>query len=854
MNLKTTYVLFAVLAAALVGLALTQIFGSRGGSQSDYVFAELHAKKSAVKDDEIDSVRIDHGDGGTTIAFKRDDKKSWVMEEPQGFRVDRFAVDNLVRDVIGAQKEKVDVVKDPKEYELDHPRVTVTISKGEQSWELKVGKQDQGNDPHVFVTASTRPKEPVAVKKSRLAGVFKSVNDFRARELVAANTNEAQSVELQGHGQKEPIILEKDTGGRWAFKKPAGFGEADYEGEGPPPLATEARKITGVLGLLQAVTGLRVEGEGDFIADNVSAQELKDKYGLDGSDPATLRVEIKASKMIPNETEKTTTTETLLIGKKVPEDKEAKKDDKKDEKKDEKKGDKDKKPDERAEYYYARLGNENNIVKVPLKKVDSLVQLAGEPDTLRDRTLAQFDRDKIDAIQIENSEGTFRLFKADAIEPWKLWREKTGVTAEASTVQGLLDALDPKKEGKRRVDNFPAKKPEEVGMDKNARLAVVSLWSEGVKKQEKKDAEPELKDPKAPPTVRLTVGKREKDRGLVYVLRELAGDKAPQLLLVKDKETGKEGLVDRVTPGPLAYIDRKFPSFTPGEGVEFKQLSLTRGGETFLLKHEKTGDTETWKFEAPKDSAGRLADRHAVEDLLFFGLQRIMPLRVVAEKPNDKQLEGFGLKPPQFEATVTLTDKDKKEDKYTYQFGKETPDKSGIFAKSSRSDLVYVIPSAVLNSLQAELQDKAVFAFDVEKVRSLKLSGWLNVSGVLQMLNLERKSKQSWIAKEPQGYEPEPTTTENFVLSLSSLRAIKFLQGGVKPEYGLDPKTNKSLLLIEIIVDGEKEPLKLTIGAANTQDKAYYATSSNLKGQVFLVPEDTFKRVLEKMGYFSKQG
>src|SRR5262249_13950782 len=135
-----------------------------------------------------------------------------------------------------------------------------------------------------------------------------------------------------------------------------------------------------------------------------------------------------------------------------------------------------------------------------------------------------------------------------------------------------------------------------------------------------------------------------------------------------------------------------------------------------------------------------------------------------------------------------------------------------------------------------------------------KLSGWLNVSGVLQTLNLERKLKQSWIAREPQGYEPEPTTAENFLLTLSNLRAIKFLKGGLKPEYGLDPKTNKSLLLIEIIVDGEKEPLKLTIGAANTQDKAYYATSSNLKDQVFLVAEDTFKRVLEKMGYFSKQG
>jgi hypothetical protein len=203
---------------------------------------------------------------------------------------------------------------------------------------------------------------------------------------------------------------------------------------------------------------------------------------------------------------------------------------------------------------------------------------------------------------------------------------------------------------------------------------------------------------------------------------------------------------------------------------------------------------------------------------------------------------------------VTVTDKDKKEEKYTNAFGKETPDKTGVFAKSSRSDLVYVVPPSVLNSLQAELQDKAVFNFDPDKVRTLRLSGWLNVSGVKQTLDLERKTKQSWIVKEPKGYELEATTAENFLLSLSSLRAIKFLKGGVKPEHGLDSMKNTKLLLIEISIESEKEPLKLAIGAANAQDKAYYATSSNLKDQVFLVPEDTFKRVLEKMGYFSRAG
>src|SRR5262249_21982337 len=364
---------------------------------------------------------------------------------------------------------------------------------------------------------------------------------------------------------------------------------------------------------------------------------------------------------------------------------------------------------------YARLESENNVVKVPAKSVDSLVQVTGEPDALRDRDLAHFDRDKVDAIEIENTEGTIKLFKPEGAEKWRLWRDKSGTDAEEAVVRSRLDSFDPKREGKRRADSFPAEKPEQAGMDKGARLAVVSVWEGGLKKQEKSDAPPELKDPKTP-TVRLTFGKQLKDRALVYVLREKAGEKEQTLLLVKDKGQNKEGLVERVTPGPLAYVNRKLPTFSTSEGTQIKQLVVTRSGETLQLKSEKTGDFVEWQFEAPKELAKRKADTYAVQDILR-ALQFLSPVRVAAEKPVDKQLEGFGLKPPLFQATVTVAakeakdvkdkqdekkeekkeaEKETKEEKFTYSFGKETPDKAGIFAKVEGSDLVYVVSSAVL--------------------------------------------------------------------------------------------------------------------------------------------------------------
>jgi hypothetical protein len=312
-------------------------------------------------------------------------------------------------------------------------------------------------------------------------------------------------------------------------------------------------------------------------------------------------------------------------------------------------------------------------------------------------------------------------------------------------------------------------------------------------------------------------------------------------------------LVERVTPGPLAYVDRKIPTFSRGPESTIGQLDLQRGSETYQFKGTKTGQFTSWKFTLPKEMEQRQADRYAVDGIVG-GLERISALRVASEKAGDKELESYGLKPPQFQATITIADKDNKEEKYTYLVGKETPDKSGVFLKSDRSDLIYVVPATIQATLQAELQDKALFAFDVEKVRGLKISGWKNVVAGGQTLELDRKSKSSWVAKAPPGLEIEPTTTESFLLMLSSLRAIKFLKGAPKPEYGLDPAKNQGLLTIEIMVDGEKAPFKLTIGGQDVADKAYYATIGDTKDQVVVVPELTFKAVLEKPVYFTKTG
>src|SRR5438552_12117562 len=107
---------------------------------------------------------------------------------------------------------------------------------------------------------------------------------------------------------------------------------------------------------------------------------------------------------------------------------------------------------------------------------------------------------------------------------------------------------------RRQVKDFPdPAKSGEYGFDKPS--AVVSVWVEGVqkdeeddkeakkdqKKDEKKDAEaPKLKSDK--PTVKLTFGKSA--NGVVYVSREADNDKT--IVTVPDT------LLKRVDQGPLA--------------------------------------------------------------------------------------------------------------------------------------------------------------------------------------------------------------------------------------------------------------------------------------------------------------
>ena len=104
MSFKTTYVLFAVLICLLAVFGLAQLFGKKPGLET-YILPAMHNPE--VKVDEITGVTITRSrPKEEKVVFVRDPEKNWRLTEPFPAQADRFAVEELVRQVMDAHREE----------------------------------------------------------------------------------------------------------------------------------------------------------------------------------------------------------------------------------------------------------------------------------------------------------------------------------------------------------------------------------------------------------------------------------------------------------------------------------------------------------------------------------------------------------------------------------------------------------------------------------------------------------------------------------------------------------------------------------------------------------------------------
>jgi hypothetical protein len=843
MNFKTTSILFGIFTALLVTFAVA-LWRNPEKDLSLTVMREMHDKANPMTDGDVDRIEIDRTrPSAEKIVFVKDAQtKQWKITEPHTYRANSD-VDTLVRQIYDAERDpEAGQLTDLKKAGLEPPAEVITLKKGDREVKLNVGDTSPGSaNAVVYVTTSANPKEIMAVNKNRLADVFKSVNDFRSKDLLSPRSSDIQSVVLS-EGKKGPIELKKvGEGDNWVYVRPP-YGKAEYAGGGGA--AVPGKAPNDVQALLTDLTRPRVENTSDFVADDV--KDLA-KYHLDKD---VLKIEIDRTEEISTneegKKERKTSHHVLLVGvsRKV-EKKKA------EEKKGAEKKDKEQNPDaEQPDQYYAMLEGEGHVVKVSAQSVEPLRKLLDEPGALRDRNLVDtggFKRP--DAIDVKNGYGLLEFRRGtEPGKEWKLYRDKgeTAHAVDSAAVEALVGLLTQK----NVVTDFrDADQKKKLGLD-NPDAPVVKVWLDGIAedkdKKDKKDAKPKLKEPDKP-SVELRFGNL--DGSSVAVERKFADEKEGTIVLVPNR------LLDQVREGPTAYLDRTLPPFAAsGDAArDVTKVVVERGGTTTEVSREKPD--APWKIVKPEAQKDRTADSFAVENILR-DLNGLRAEKLVTEKATEAKLGEYGLRPPETKVVITST-KEGKPQTFEYDFGKEAAGQNGVYAKQSQGDTVYVVAKAKLEMLGKELQDPKVFSFDPAKVRVLTLNGWYEkVRGSTEVV-LKRTDTGSWtVDKTTQKLEIDSEKVRKFLDELSRLRAEHFVSHSKeKPAtteaQGLEVNKEKGALKVDVEVADEKEHFILTVGNLDG-DKGYFAISNKLPGDVFDVRKDIFEEPKKAAGYFFK--
>ncbi len=859
MSFKTTYILFAVLAVVLGVFAFALFLGPTPTDTSTWVLPSAHSEANPLPDRDIDHVEIERNrpdDQKGKIVLVRENN-TWRITEPRDYRADRFAVEDLIRQVLEARREtQSDVSNNPGQYGLEPPAAVVTLKKEsdpQRQVTLNVGDTSPGEASAVIYVTSSDRKEVMAVKKSQLNKALAAVTDFRSRELLSPSSSDIQAFTLSERNKdkvvKGPVELKKSSEERWVYVQPP-YGDAQDKGTNP---AGNDKPPENVETALTDISNLKVDNAKDFIKDD--ATDLS-KYHLDPAKNDILRIEIERTESIntdeKGEKKRETKKIALLVGV------------------GEKVGDK-------KDQYYAYIDDpqHKDIVAIPANNVARLLKLADKPDALRDRNLVAFGGfKKPDAINIQNSYGLLEFRRAASSSPpplggmpaqetWTMWRGDKSYAVDSSAVQALITALTSQNQVQGFVDD-PAKK-KELHLDKPD--AVVRIWADSLqaeetKKDEKKDEKKEDKKQKKPepkekdkPAFTLSFGPLQE--GKASVERKRGDEKTTTVMLVPST------LRDQVFQGPLAYLDKQMPPFNADRFDAVRnvtKLALTRDGDTYEITRENKPDAP-WKIEKPSDFAGRTADRAAVEDILR-DLNNLRAVKIVTDKaPEAAKLAEWGLKDPPLKAVVTLT-QDGKPKTFDFDFGKETEDKTGVYLRTSLQDMIVVAGNNVVSALKRELQDPTVLHFDVSKVQEVKLTGWtaLNrqISGeakpMVRTFSKRAKGGTGWEVEPKDSFKLDTSRLDGFVKSLADLKAVKFVSHKAKPSADQELDVDKGALLIELTVSGDKEPRKLTLTVGKMDGMiGYFAISNQLPGDIFDVRKDLFEKVKEKPAYFSGQ-
>jgi hypothetical protein len=826
MNFRQTAILLgAVLAVGVVLFLLTWTTGEPPG---DTLTEELAGLKPA----DIDTVEIER-DGKRLKIVRTDAAKkppAWEIVEPYRAPADPVAVEAVVTALMKARPvAHSELSGNPAVHGLDPPGLKVTLAKGdEKSSTVNLGDVTIGGSKAVvFVTTSKRAR-PMAVSRNDLEALFLSdkkggttagavakwVTDYRLKSVFPGDGRalgeDVASVKLTLPNKKAELALSRTPGGGWKFDAPAGWGDADAEGDGP---ATAA--FTGANPLVRALTTLAAGSAADFIE---APGDLK-QYGLNPDNPDLVRAELKTREgqtavVLIGKTEGTIAPPPKLTGMTPP----------------------------TGGKVFVSIEGQPGVIKANTRDLSGLVAVVADPNPLRDRNLLTADRGKqIDGLDVVLAGQPPTKLRRTAAGEWKLYGGPNDPQpAYAAAVGRLTDVLL----AKRTIKDFPPLNPADF-----ATVPVtLYVWLDGF-------AAPAGADPKAEPVkkgepVKLEFGRKDGDT--VYVRRTLPGPNGQvnEFALPAAVKVGAgadtSDVMAAVTKSRLDLLDPSLPTFSPDAVTKL----TVSGQNNYTLDRVEPKDPKAppaevlWRFAAPEPK-GRVADGPKVENLLQLLGTTQSATRFVDEQPAAAKLAEYGFAPaPRLNAAVGL-----KGEERVYEFGKDAADPAFVYARVGGRAAVFTLPRLVFDLLAApDLRDRVVFReVPAAAVNAVEVSGWGGVA-----LKFEKGAAGVWEAKPPTppAFAVDPAKVTAFVDLIARARAKAFEQGVPETKHGFgDPKQN---LNVKLSFPGGA--ITLSLGASPDGGATYYAWSAWLdqKNPVFTLEGAPFKPFKDGPSGFAK--
>jgi hypothetical protein len=437
--------------------------------------------------------------------------------------------------------------------------------------------------------------------------------------------------------------------------------------------------------------------------------------------------------------------------------------------------------------------------------------------------------------------------------------------------------------------------------------AELLLWQEGL--QRDKDGKPEgTPEPKlkdngtVKPSVKLSIGKKDPKRNVVYVRREVPNLKAtvlavPDPFLAGAANLGAQqalaqppdsrqslSLTSLVSGGYLTFREHSLPSFRADQvaGVELK-----RGNVTYLLerqeKPDEAGGTKVeWKLKQPVEGS----PLPPYPDLLVSALTGTSADKLITDKATDKDLaDVYGLKSPVMQVTIKTKPepakpadaatkepaKEKPGSTYTLSIGKKLADNSkypqhyyarletkpGEGTPPEANQFVFAVPLSYLQSVDVELRDTTIFPRDTAKPVTVSFT-WNGETADKKPMATKLELALNGETWEVKALTENGADAKSKLAKLDQNKVNSFLSYGPQPAFAgprINPLTVDRFLQHSGPVDpkyrldpAKKDaPPKLIIEAKYTDGK----TNSAIFGDVFKPTEASFPSLIGNYYYIA---